>query len=299
MNSRSATPSDATVICIVVCYRPDVARVARLCETLATGGNGVVVVDNTELPSLERGMLPASCTLITLGSNTGIAHAQNVGIAAAGNADAMAFFDQDSQPPPGLLEALIARLRFGQADIVAPACVDDASGAELPSTRLDGRGRSAPVFSLGSREPVPVDIVISSGSVATREVFALAGGLDESFFIDFVDTEWCLRCRSKDIPIRVIPEAVMHHRIGNSATKIAGRTVSIHSPVRCYYQIRNCFLLLKKRHVPLLYGAGQFISVLGNRMLLLLLVNDRLSYLKAYLSALRDGIRGLSGPKPG
>lgn len=299
MSPRFAGPCATTVFCVVVCYHPDAARLRRLCETLASGGTRVVVVDNTERPTLDDTLLPVGCALVSLGSNTGIAHAQNVGIAAAGDAAAIAFFDQDSLPPEGMLEAMAAHLRFGQADIVAPACVDDVTGDELPSTRLTGQGRSAAVFSVGSHEPVPVDIVISSGSLATREVFALAGGLDDSFFIDFVDTEWCLRCRAKGIPIRVIPEAVMPHRIGSAGVKVAGRTVSIHSPVRCYYQMRNCFLLLRKKHVPLLYSVRQLVSILGNRTLLLLLVHDKLSYVKAYLSALCDGIRGLSGPKSG
>lgn len=299
MNSRPVDPRVAAVCCVIVCYRPKIERVHRLATMLSSGGARVVIVDNTEHPTLDGASLPTRCTLLTLGSNTGIAHAQNAGIAVAGNTEAIAFFDQDSEPPEGLLETLVSSLRFGQADIVAPACVDDDSGAELPSTRLDVRGRSAAVYCLGSRAPVAVDVVISSGSVATREVFSLAGGFDEAFFIDFVDTEWCLRCRAKGVPIRVIPEAVMKHRIGSAAAKVAGLTVSIHSPLRCYYQVRNCFLLLRKKHVPLVYSLGQLVSILANRALLLMLVDDRLAYLKACLSGLRDGIRGLSGPKAG
>ncbi len=299
MTSRSVDPRVAAVCCVVVCYRPNIERVLRLCATLSCGGARVVLVDNTEQPTLDGASLPPGCTLLTLGSNTGIAHAQNAGIAAAGDAAAIAFFDQDSAPAAELLEVLVSQLQTGIPDIVAPACVDDISGAELPSTRLDARGRSTPVYCVGSREPVAVDIVISSGSLATREVFVLAGGLDERFFIDFVDTEWCLRCRAKGVPIRVVPQAVMRHRIGSSAVKIGSWTVSVHSPVRCYYQVRNCFLLLRKKDVPLRYSLGQFISILANRMLLLLLVDSRVSYLKSYLSGLGDGIRGLGGPKRG
>ncbi|MGE4239671.1 glycosyltransferase family 2 protein [Ramlibacter sp.] len=287
----------ARVCCVVVCYRPDAERLRTLCATLTSGDARVVLVDNTERPTLQAADLPTGCTLITLGRNAGIAHAQNMGIEAAGDADAIAFFDQDSQVPAGMLATLVAQLRLGRPDIVAPACVDDASGAELPSTRVDARGRATAVYSLGGRDPVDVDIVISSGSVATREVFALAGGLDASLFIDFVDTEWCLRCRAEGVPMRVIPQAVMPHRIGSAAVQVAGRTVSIHSPLRCYYQVRNSFLLLRMKHVPLAYGLAQLVSTLGNRALLLSIVKNRWTYLEACAAGLFDGILGRSGPR--
>jgi len=242
-------------------------------------------------------LLPTGCELVSLGVNTGIARAQNVGLAAAGTSEAIAFFDQDSQPSVGLLGTLVSRIRLGQADIVAPVCLDEETGSELPSTRLDRLGRSVAVYCVDEQQPVEVDIVISSGTVATREVFAMVGGLDEKFFIDFVDTEWCLRCRAARIPIRVVPQAIMRHRIGDSSVKFAGCSISIHSPIRCYYQLRNCIFMLRRKYVPILFSAKQLIANLGNRILLLLFVKDRLSYIDAYCCALSDGIRGQTGRK--
>ena len=259
-----------------------------------------MVVDNTEKPYLVEPQLPAGCELITLGLNTGIAHAQNVGTAAAmgAGADVIAFFDQDSSIDPGFLPALVSPLRVGVPDIVSPLYCDDASKVELPSVRLNRYGITEAVRRGASSRPYPVDVVISSGTAATKEVFEVAGVFDEGLFIDFVDTEWCLRCRSKQISIHVVPSAVMHHRIGSRSINLGLVTIFVHSPVRCYYQLRNCFHLFRKQHIPFLFALRETASVFFSRALLLLFVGDRSAYVKAYVRALRDGAKGITGAIP-
>ena len=288
------------ICCVIVCYRPDVARLLQLCETLRADGSTIVVVDNTEQPYLAEPQLPPGCELITLGLNTGIAHAQNVGTGAAmgAGAEVIAFLDQDSLIEPGFLPALVSPLRVGTPDIVSPLYRDDSSKVELPSIRVNRYGFTRAVRRGASSGPYPVDVVISSGTAATKEVFEVAGTFDEGLFIDFVDTEWCLRCRSKQISIRVVPSAVMHHRIGSRSISLGVVTVFVHSPIRCYYQLRNCFHLFRKRHVPFVFALRETASVFSNRALLLLFVPNRSAYVKAYFRALRDGAKGVTGAIP-
>ncbi len=286
--------------CIVISYRPDVASLVRLCESLVMDGAKVIVVDNTESPGPVSNKLPDGCELIALGKNTGIAHAQNVGVARALDAGAavLVFFDQDSRIEPGFLRSLVAPLQSGIPEITSPLCVDDDSNVALPSLRLGRFGLPIAVDAAGTTAPYPVDIVISSGTAATREVFALAGAFDEALFIDSVDSEWCLRCRSRQIPIRVVPAAVMRHRIGSRSIRLGCFTVLQHSPIRCYYQVRNCFHLLRRKHVPLAFALRHMLSVLFSRSILLFFVRNRTDYLKACFAGLRDGIRGVAGAKP-
>jgi rhamnosyltransferase len=285
--------------CVIVCYRPNLTQVLSLCASLVTDHAKVILVDNSEIPSLRGQQLPPNCKLIPLGSNTGIARAQNIGIEAAiaSGADIVAFFDQDSKVAKGFLTSLVSPLRQGSPEVVSPRYFDDLSNQELPSVRVSKYGISKAVHRGRDKQPYSVDVVISSGTAATKEVFSIAGVLDESLFIDFVDTEWCLRCRSKNIPIRVVPGAIMRHRIGSRSINLGITTILVHNPVRCYYQLRNCFLLFRKKHIPFLFSAMQLISVLVSRTLLLFFVNDRWSYVRAYLSALLDGVRGVEGPK--
>jgi rhamnosyltransferase len=272
-----------------------------LCNHVLADGASVVLVDNSEIPYLRSDTLPDGCMLITLGYNSGIGHALNIGVARAlaAGAAVIAFFDQDSTIHPGFLKRLAASSQPGTPEIVSPLCIDARTNAALPALRLSRHGISTPVHRADLSSRYPVDIVISSGTVATREVFDLAGPFDESLFIDFVDTEWCLRCRARQIPIYVVPSAVMRHSIGSRQFRFGPLTILVHSSTRCYYQIRNSFLLLRMRHVPLIFSVKQIIAIIFSRIVLLFGVENRTGYVKAYWSALRDGIRGTSGARPG
>jgi rhamnosyltransferase len=291
---------------VVVCYHPDVAALQRMTRDLLAAGARVVLVDNTPGGGLGASVAAPpfaspDCAILEMGRNTGIAHAQNAGIRHAldAGAQAVAFFDQDSQLDATFLARLTAPLVPGQPAIVAPKIVDEALGTELPSTRLSARGLPTPAY-CGDRDALlPVDVVIASGSAATREVFELAGVMEDGLFIDSVDTEWCLRCRAHGVPIHVVPGAVLRHRIGQSSTRIAGTTVLLHAPTRCYYQIRNSFLLFKRAHVPFLFALREALSVAWSRLLLLTVVDDKTAYIRAGLSGLVDGLRGVTGERPG
>lgn len=284
--------------CIVVSYRPDVPRLLDLCGKLVADDAKVVIVDNTERPYLASCDLPGNCNLITIGYNSGIAHAQNEGMRAALDAGAsvLLFFDQDSRIEAGLLGGLIAELDAAHAEVVAPLCVDEATGMPLPAEVVGRYGCSRQVHHPDATERYAVDIVISSGMAATRLACETVGWFDQDFFIDYVDSEWCLRCRAKQIPIYVIPGVVMRHSIGSGHVRVGGLSTAVHSQVRCYYQIRNSFLLFRKSHIPFLFSMTQLAITIGSRALLLPFVDDRVSYLKMYWRAIKDGIRGATGP---
>jgi rhamnosyltransferase len=286
--------------CVIVAYRPDIDHLHDLCNAVMRDGSGVVVVDNTESPYLTPAQLPAGGSLIRVGYNSGIASAQNRGIAAAleAGAEVVGFFDQDSRIDPGLVSVLASVLEPGSAQIVAPRCVDDSTGAPLPSIRLGRFGRSIPIDEEGLLASYPVDIVISSGTFATKEVFGVAGVMDEGLFIDFVDTEWCLRCRSRGIPIRIIPAVTMRHSVGNRHVRLGPFTVLVHSPTRCYFQIRNSFLLFRKKHIHPLFSFRQTLAVALSRIILLFNVEDGSAYRRAYWSGMRDGLNGVVGARP-
>lgn len=288
------------IYAVIVCYNPDVEVLKSTCGQLAACGAQVILVDNSASSRLSEHPELAHGLIVALGENRGIAHAQNVGIARArdAGADVVVFFDQDSRIEPGFLQALVAPLHGGGARVVAPVYFDASTGHELPSARLSRRGLPSPAFLGSASRPEAVDIVISSGTAATVEVFDRAGVLDEDFFIDYVDTEWCLRCRSRDIPIEVVPAAVMRHSLGQRSVRFGRWTLFVHVPIRCYYQLRNCFLLLRRPHVPALLAWREILSVWCSRLLLLCVVSDRSTYVRLYAAAFWDGIRGTVGRRP-
>jgi rhamnosyltransferase len=285
------------VFCIIVSYHPHVERLAEVCRTLIASRAEIVIVDNSEV-AVDIARLPTdACTLVALGRNTGIAFAQNVGIrtALAKGADVIVMFDQDSRPEGDFLRRLVAHLVPGQLGVVAPVCIDRATGRELPSFRLGRFGHRHKINSAGRSEPYPVDLVVSSGCAATAASYSAVGGMDEDFFIDFVDFEWCLRCRKHGVPINVVPNAVMQHSIGERSARFAG---SIHSTARSYYKLRNPMLLFRKSHVSRLFAARATLLAMIHYAAALPLVRNKLDYAKMFVVAIHHGVRGVVGKNP-
>ena len=287
------------VVAVVVCYSPDIAQLRQTCLCLLRSNSAVILVDNTEKSYVEGSGEFSDCTVITNGENVGVARAQNIGIRQAvdSGADVVVFFDQDSRIGPGFLPALLAPLTAGYPAVVAPVSYDAAKGFEYPSLKVSKHGLQQKVHVNGRVEPYVVDIVISSGTATTVETFDRAGEMDEEFFIDFVDTEWCLRCRRRNIPIHVVPAAVMIHSVGSRSIDLGFATVSVHSPLRCYYQIRNCLQLFRKESVPLILAARETVVVSVHKILLLMCVSNRAAYIKALAKGLYDGLTGATGKK--
>lgn len=288
------------IFSVIVCYNPDVKNLMQLCQALIAGQSAIILVDNTEESHIFACEDFPECTLIALGENTGIAHAQNIGIkyALKDGADVIVFFDQDSKIENDFLSSLLTPLRAGEARVVAPVFFDNDKGYEFPSFRLNRFGLPVKVYRGNKSTPYDVDVITSSGTAATAVTFNIAGLMDEDLFIDLVDKEWSLRCRKKKIPIQVVPTAVMRHSIGEASINLGLMRGFVHSPERCYYQIRNCFLLFKKEHIPILLAFKEILSACIHHIILIAFVKNRVLYIKNYFLAILHGIRGVVGKKP-
>jgi rhamnosyltransferase len=286
------------VYAVIVTFNPDAGAVQELAQTLRASGAKIIVVDNTPGAGAEN--LPMDATVLRLGFNAGIAHAQNVGIRAAlaHGAEVIVFFDQDSRLEGGFLDRLLRPLFLGEPGVVAPVCVDRAHGFEVPSYRITRYGFVRKVFARTADRCVDADLVIASGTAATAATFAVAGVMDEDLFIDYVDFEWCLRCRSKGIPIRVVPGATITHSIGERAVNLGLFSGVIHSSARSYYKIRNGFLLLRKKHVPWFFAVRETTIAIVQYMAMLPFVKRRREYAAVFVRAISHGIRGVVGINP-
>jgi rhamnosyltransferase len=130
------------------------------------------------------------------------------------------------------------------------------------------------------------------------QTFWLAGLMDESLFIDFVDTEWSLRCRANGVPIRIVPTAAMRHSIGAGSVAIGRCRVVLHSPTRSYYQIRNSLFLFRRDSVPFAFALWAVFSVFLHKLLMLLFVSNRWRYIRNYFMGVWHGCRGLALVRP-
>ncbi len=113
---------------------------------------------------------------------------------------------------------------------------------------------SADDVSQESAAVLPCTFLISSGSVATRQALEKCGSFREDYFIDDVDTEYCLRAGALDVGVFLNTGLVLNHAIGEREEhRFLGLRVrpSHHSALRRYYRCRNGIHLSSRQVVRL------------------------------------------------
>ena len=280
---------------VIVAYEPEKDKLYDTCACIIKQGSNPIIVDNSEKEKISEEDLPANAILISLGENKGIAAALNEGIRYVRkcNANIITFFDQDSVVTGNILDELQQGVISLQG-VVAPIYIDAASGNEYPSHVVSQIGMMKDVYSLNKSTPQKVDIVITSGTTLYMDVFDNVGEFDEDFFIDFVDIEWCMRCKKKSIPIYVLPYVQMTHCIGIKTICCGGIRVNKHTPYRTYYKVRNSFILLRKVD-NLVFCLRQIIPALIHNFLCIIGDSNWKEYLQYYYKGIIDGIRGKKG----
>ncbi len=248
----------------------------------------VIVINNSPLDTIKN--LKDECFYYRyFKKNIGIASAQNIGIKVAlkNSAKIISFFDQDSQITSLMIRTIIKNLNSMKKSIYVPEYLDTINN-NFSYYRLNKLGLRTKVKK--SSSPYNVDVVISSGMFVPYKVFNVVGLMKDSFFIDYVDTEWCLRCKYFNIPIFVLPKAKMKHKIGISSKKILNKKITFHDEDRYFYQIRNSLFLFRYNYIPKYFALLEFLKSLSNALLKLFYSSRRFYLIKKILLALALGL---------
>lgn len=303
MNTPSAGTelAPAKIVSVIVSYNPVLQRLEALIRQLRDQMVQVVVVDNASNEEVRADLLKLrieGLEIDALNHNAGIAAAQNNGIQLAFKAgcDAVIFFDQDSAIGPGFVSTLVQGMCDSRVGIAAPVFYDEEKDFGYPLVDILPTGRRRKYAPEKLKRPIDISVAISSGMLVRRSVLEAVGLMDERLFIDYVDTEWCLRCAARQISVRVIPLATMKHSIGEKSLVFAGLRVPVHSPLRRYYRIRNAFHLMRMGHVPALMAGRELVVGLIHQLIIILSQPHRWEYFIYYIRAVRDGIFGVFGP---
>jgi rhamnosyltransferase len=228
---------------IMVTYNPD-AALERNIRAMLPQVDKLIIVDNGSALPIRAHIetIASSCAVQVIWNkeNLGLATALNIGIRSAfvsGNFAWIATFDQDSRVAAGfrdaMLQAYLACPYRQSVGIIGPHHVEltENSTAGLSHHEEHDRFRE-------------ITAVMQSGTFLSTEALRSCGLFDDSFFIDYVDFELCLRIRKNGLRIIEAPNATIVHRLGNpSRHNRFGRTFTVcnHSALRRYYAARNRF----------------------------------------------------------
>ena len=249
------------VCAIIVTYYPDQNNLQCLLDSLVPQVDGVVIVDNgspdNTVAWLGSYKSNKPIRVIYLGENKGIAAAQNAGIdyLRKSGAQYIVMFDHDSLPAPDMVKCLYDVALAKQASGVNVASVgpqyrDERQDNPPPFFRLHGLRVKRQVCTESS-SVVEVSHLIASGCLIPMRALDVVGGMREELFIDYVDVEWGLRAGSKGFVSFGACGAFMSHQLGDEPLCVFGRSISLHSPLRHYYQIRNAMYLYRQGYLPI------------------------------------------------
>lgn len=290
---------------VVVLYRPTPAQLERL-PALRERCAALVVVDNSPVRdiALRCALGQHGIQFQYNGNRGGIAGAFNLGIEVLQRQGLQCFslFDQDSQVPDDYFErvALAAQTLGDSPWLLGPRIYDVHARQFLPSWRASRWGfRVLDVATLRDGAPQPCSYLISSGMTVNLAAWQALGAMREDYFIDHVDTEYCLRAQKLGVPMYLLPGLDLPHAIGQRVVRrVLGLRIGAmnHGAVRRYYLARNGLHLSLRgvwRWPPALLLN---LLTLSQALAVLLVEREAGGKLLALACGVCDGLTGRLGP---
>lgn len=291
---------------VIISYNPNKFALYDLILSVNKQNVDVILVDNASVNKSEINDLKSdsriSFSLIELENNCGIAKAQNVGIeyALEMGAKKIIFFDQDSTINKDFIDNLINdfnSLKKSGINLAAigPQFIDKELGFYAPGLLVKKNGLIDKIDISKISKPEEVGIIISSGSLISVPVLKDIGFMNEDFFIDYVDTEWCFRALAKGYKVYVSSNAIMYHSVGESTIQFFGKTCPVHSAYRRYYRIRNLLLMRNMPHISKAWIISMLINNFIAQLALIFTQKNKIAYIRYFLISIIDGFKGKKG----
>lgn len=220
----------------------------------------VILVDNASqdgTPELVTEAFP-QVRLIRNQANCGFAAACNQGAAEAAG-EVLVFLNQDTYVAPGWLDQLVGGL-LGESGVglatsrlllMSEPDRIQMCGQDVHYTGLVyGRGYYTPAQTMPSSDDV---FAVSGASFAIRRTdWDALGGLDETFYMYYEETDLSWRAQLAGLACRYVPDSVAYHDYHDSQK----------SSLQLYYSFRNRVLMLFKN-----YSGYAFVALLPGLIL--------------------------------
>jgi len=295
--------------CVIVTYDPDSGILSSQLDALTSQVATIVMVDNGSKPDIQEYLHRAESErigvkLISLGSNYGIAHAQNVGIreTIAQGKRYVLLLDHDSIPAENVIQRLYAtaetlRRRNVKLGALGVRLIEPRTGKENGFYLLKAGTWRRIRCNRESDEIVECDYLNSSGTFLPVETIEEAGYFDELLFIDHVDTDWCMRAKSKGFRFFGVCSTEIHHYMGESIARFwcfGWRAMPRRTPRRHYFIVRNSLWLYRRSYVPFFWKLNNFLKLIFTLIYFSLFDRERLLQARMIMRGFIDGAAGPS-----
>jgi len=294
------------VAAVIVTYEPDTDLLETNIRKVAAQVQQVYIVDNSTEFCVKvycESLRLANLYCIPLGENLGIATALNRGIESA-RRDGMDFvllLDQDSECASDLIHELLTahekvREQGGKIAAIGSRALDRETGHLSDPLIFGWFGTRVQLCPEGS--VVPVEFVITSGSLIAMETLRTVGAMREDLFIDHVDTEWILRAHQHNYQAYLCCSAQIIHARGERRLRVwAGRwrNAPLHKPFRYYYLFRNYLLLLRQKGLSRKWKFMEAQRLVQMLIFLALFAQEREQIVRFIARGVGDGLHNRGG----
>lgn len=294
-------------VALVVGYYPDLKITYNLLKSLSEQVDSLVLIDNGGSNDVYTFSKKQNINIhyINLEKNKGLGYALNIGFEYAIDIEAkyVATFDQDSSPPSNLISKLKqAHIQLENKNIncaaVSPVFFDHRESIKkyFPFYIEKAGKIIAQIPEKSTDNLVKSDTLITSGMLIKADAWKNDLRYDDELFIDYTDTEWCFRARSKGYSLFGCFNVEMGHAPSDAPPlRIFGLSFFHYSPLRRYYYFRNTIKFCRCDYVSwawrrrLIYG-------LGARFIINALIDTKTSLsLKMMLHGIYDGLYKKNG----
>lgn len=291
----------AQTTAVLVAYEPEMSVLQESLHLIQPQVGQIILVDNGSLTVDVAASLSQQgfehIQVVALPQNLGIAFAQNRGIelAQSKGAQFVLLMDQDSLPADDMVISLhTALIEFPDAAAVGPVYQSHHQAASATFTQQIGWRRIQQICDV-EHPVVPTEALIASGSLVPMAAFELVGNMNEGLFIDYVDTEWCLRAKSMGRLCYAVWPAKMTHHLGDHVVHLLGQKTIVHSPLRRYYQYRNAILLYKMKHITWGWKLADAMRMASRAVVYALTNTPRMQNIKMMAKGCWHGLLGKEG----
>ena len=271
---------------VIVTYNPNILILIKNIEALVPQVDKIIVVDNNSenYKSIENLIgKKEKIKIIRNSENKGIATALNQGIKEL---EILGYYwvitlDQDSI----LSKGSIAKMEnYCQTNV----------GIICPRINYNNYY----IQKVSEEEIEEIKACMTSASLTNILAWKKVRGFDESFFIDYVDNDFCMKLKLKGYSILRVNNCILEHNLGESGSfRIFNRKLYYfrHNPIRCYYIIRN-IIIFNRRYKDYINYYKETLKVLYLFINCLLFCKPRIKTLNYLTRGVLDGISQKSGP---
>ncbi len=272
--------------CLTILYQFDVEAVFDAADSYVSQFAQAIFIDNSPFPdaSVEKKLIErygSKTIYIPNHSNKGVGYALNQGFSQAEQLDSswVLTMDQDS--------CFVTNDFFD--------ALKEQEGDSMIAVYAAGMHKSPPFPKYYDANWNKVPAVITSGNLVRLSAWKSINGFNEDWFIDELDHDFCLRLKQKNWTILSSKKEWLSHQLGTTTAckwiftnKVLH--ISLHSPERTYYIIRNaCFVLIDQMFNHPGFALSRLKMILIKLMLIVSLYPNKRSYMRWWWIGLRDG----------